>query len=69
VEKTLRQLWDSRAEGPSDRITWAEGEHWSIDAQIEYRNGRKGRLVTDGAHTCIEDAAGRVWFFRRHTDH
>ena len=64
VRMALFELSRREIETPTGFINWSEMNTWSIDAQIEFSNGPKMRMLTDGSHTCLIDEAGRPWFFR-----
>jgi hypothetical protein len=64
VAQTLMQLWRLHIESPEPFIMWAEGNDWSIECVIQFKEGKSVRLVTDGWHSCLEDADGYRWFFR-----
>ena len=66
VGRALTDLLTARAEGMWTVILWSEGNHWSVDATLVFRSGKKGKVLYDGLHVCYETPDGDRWFFRVH---
>jgi hypothetical protein len=49
---------------PAWGIVWDEGTWWSIESAVEFEDGKKGLLITDGLHVALRDHDGKNWFFR-----
>jgi hypothetical protein len=65
IRRMLLQVWLSKTnECCACGIEWDEGTFWSIDAALEFEDGRKGILITDGTHVAMQDHDGRKLFFR-----
>jgi hypothetical protein len=46
-------------------ILWSESTVWGLEASVEYEDGKRGSIMTDGSgHVQVEDREGRFWFFR-----
>ena len=37
---------------------------WSIESTLEFKDGKKGLLITDGEHVAVRDHGGKSCFFR-----
>jgi hypothetical protein len=60
----LEKVWGGRFRSASCQIAWAEFTSWSIEAVVEFQDGKRGRLITDGFHVALQDHAGKIWFIR-----
>jgi hypothetical protein len=45
-------------------MVWAEPTFWDLGATIEYEDGKRSSMLTDGFHVQVQDREGRVWFIR-----
>ncbi len=64
VRAVVLRVWQARFTSADCNIGWAEASLWSVDAAIDYDDGRVGALLTDGSHVRLQDSAGHVWFLR-----
>ena len=65
IRRTLLKVWLSTTlECCACGQEWAEGTFWSIDAALEFADGKKGVLITDGTHVAMQDHDGNKLFFR-----
>jgi hypothetical protein len=64
LKETLRKVWRGKFQGADCRILWDEVVLWSIQSVLEFEDGKKGTLLTDGLHVALQDHDGKVWFFR-----
>jgi len=64
LRETLRKIWRGKFQGAYCRILWDEVVFWSIQSVLEFEDGKKGTLLTDGLHVALQDHDGQVWFFR-----
>jgi hypothetical protein len=65
LQRMLLKVWLSTTlECCSCGIIWDEGNFWSVDAALEFEDGKKGILITDGTHVAMQDHDGRKLFFR-----
>jgi hypothetical protein len=55
----LGMFWDA-----SNYQAWAEVTLWNIEASVEYEDGKRSSLVTDGSHVRVQDPEGKYWFIR-----
>jgi hypothetical protein len=68
VRQVLLRLWGTEVDAPELSIPWAESSWWSIQCRIELKSGESANLITDGWHSCYQNAQGYRWFFRGTTD-
>jgi hypothetical protein len=64
VQQKISLLWLGKFRGVSCRPMWAEGNFWSLEAVVEFEDGRRSRLFTDGVHVALQDHNGNSAFFR-----
>jgi hypothetical protein len=60
----LEKVWSGRFGFMACQIGWAEPTLWSVEAELEFEDGKKGVLITDGWHVALEDHEGNNWFLR-----
>jgi hypothetical protein len=63
VRVALLKLWSLEVDAPQPQIPWAEQTDWTIECRVELKNGKLARLITDGWHSCYQDAEGYRWFY------
>jgi hypothetical protein len=68
AELDLRQrvlkVWKGEFRAGACQILWSEGAVWSIKADIEFGDGKRGSLLTDGVHVRLQAHDGKIWYFR-----
>jgi hypothetical protein len=64
LKETVREVWQRKFQGADCRILWSEMVFWSIKAVVEFDDGKKSVLLTDGTHVALQDHDGKGWFFR-----
>ena len=64
IRKLINSVWHGSFQFASCGILWAEGGLWSIECTLEFRDGKRGVLLTDGVHVALRDHQGKNWFFR-----
>lgn len=64
IPTVLRQVWEGQAEEPACYIAWDEAPLWSIEAVLEFDDGKRSLLVTDGLHVAVQDHEGHSNFMR-----
>jgi hypothetical protein len=64
LPQILKKVWNGQFRSASCAIDWAELVSWSIGAVVEFEDGTRGRLITDGHHVALQDRAGKNWFIR-----
>jgi hypothetical protein len=37
---------------------------WNIRATVEYEDGKKSTMLTDGLHVQVQDREGKYWYMR-----
>lgn len=64
TQTLMRKVWQGSFYGADCGIAWDEGALWSIESTLEFEDGKKGLLITDGIHVALRDHDGKNWFFR-----
>ena len=64
VLQILKKVWTGQFRSASCQIDWAEFTSWSVEGVVEFEDGTRGRLITDGFHVVLQDHAGKNWFIR-----
>lgn len=64
VPKKLERVWNGQFQSAWCHIDWAEVTIWSIEANVEFEDGKEAKLFTDGYHVAFRDHAGISWFIR-----
>lgn len=63
VRATVEKIWSRKFGVGMCQIEWDEGAFWSIQAELEFKDGSKGVLITDGRHVALQDHDGHNRFF------
>ena len=64
IRQELLKVWASMFSEAGNGIFWSESSQGNIEASIEFENGGRGLIVTDGGHVRVQDRAGKSWFLR-----
>lgn len=64
TRQRVKRVWQGKFQVPSCQIDWAEYTFWSIEAVVEFEDGRRSPLITDGVHVALKDHDGNSAFFR-----
>ena len=64
VRATIDKVWSQKFVWMACRIAWDEAALWSIQAELDFEDGKKGVLITDGWHVALQDHDGHNWFVR-----
>ena len=64
MRNLVKRVWPGKFQGASCQIDWDEGTFWSVEAVVDFYDGRKSTLLTDGSHVELEDHNGNRWFLR-----
>jgi hypothetical protein len=64
IREEVQRVWLGVFWTASSFIGWAEGSIWNIDASVEYEDGKRSSLITDGGHVRVQDREGKYWFIR-----
>jgi hypothetical protein len=64
IRLLLWSVWSGQIEESFCGPVWQEMAFWSIESELEFDDGKKGLLITDGGHVAMKDHDGRVWFTR-----
>jgi len=60
----VRKVWNGKFETSTCYVDWAEMTFWTLEARVEFQDGRQGLLITDGMHVVLQDHDGMTWFLR-----
>lgn len=64
LRDAVRKVWQGKFQSVSCYIAWDEGNMWSIEAVIEFEDGKRSELIMDGMHIALQDHDGKSWFIR-----
>jgi hypothetical protein len=64
IKEEVRKVWLGQFHYATCQIEWAEGTMWNIRATVEYADGKKSSLLTDGLHVQVQDREGKYWYMR-----
>jgi hypothetical protein len=64
LRNTVRNVWQGKFRSVSCQIDWDEGAIWSIEAVVEFEDGKRSELITDGTHVALQGHDGKSWFLR-----
>jgi len=65
VQALVSKVWQGNfLDQAACGILWDEMAFWSIESTLEFKDGKKGLLITDGEHVAVRDHDGKNWFFR-----
>ena len=64
LREFVKNVWEGRFQSASCGRTWEEATFWSVEAVVEFEDGKKSELIADGVHVALQDHAGNSWFFR-----
>lgn len=66
IQDEVQKMWRSVFRDGACAIMWSEGNRWNIEAAIEYEDGKRSLIFTDGgAHVQVQDRDGKYWYIRR----
>jgi hypothetical protein len=60
----VRRVWQGKFQSVSCQIDWDEGNIWTIEAVVEFADGIRSELITDGSHVALQGNDGKSYFFR-----
>jgi hypothetical protein len=64
LQQKVRLMWHGKFRSVSCQQMWAEGNFWSLEAVVEFEDGKRSPLITDGVHVALQDHNGNSAFFR-----
>jgi hypothetical protein len=64
IKEEVRKVWLGIFHYATCQIEWAEGSMWNIRATVEYEDGKKSTILTDGLHVQVQDREGKYWYMR-----
>jgi len=65
VRDEVRRAWFGIFWHATSAITWAEYTSWNIEATVEYEDGKRASILTDGGHVQVQDRDGKYWYRSR----
>lgn len=64
LRDTLRKVWQGKFQSVSCQVDWDEETIWTVEAVVEFEDGTRNELFTDGAHVALQGHDGKSYFFR-----
>jgi hypothetical protein len=64
LQKELLKVWNGKFQDVYCYVAWDEGVFWYMEAEVEFEDGKRSLLVTDGSHVALQDHDGKGWYFR-----
>lgn len=64
IRASIVQVWSGLFRHAACYLGWSEGSWWNMEASVEYPNGDRASLLTDGGHVHLKDRHGRILFTR-----
>ena len=64
VRDKIRKVWLGSFHDTMCSIYWDEITPWDLRAEVEFYDGRRIHLLTDGMHVEVEDLEGLYWYLR-----
>lgn len=64
IRDEVRKVWLGIFWFATSSIMWDEGNSWNIAASVEYEDGQRTLILTDGGHVQVQDREGKYWFIR-----
>jgi hypothetical protein len=64
LRDTVRRVWQGRFQSVSCYISWDEATFWTVESVVEFDDGIRSELITDGSHVALQGHDGKSWFFR-----
>jgi len=64
IREEVGKIWLGLFSYVTSSITWDEGNFWNVEVFVEYDDGKRTAILTDGAHAEVEDRRGKYWFMR-----
>jgi hypothetical protein len=62
VRATVQKMWSRKFGWMTCQVEWDEPVLWYIQAELGFKDGNKGVLITDGRHVALQDHDGHNWF-------
>jgi hypothetical protein len=64
TRQEVKRVWQGKFKAAFCQIAWAEATFWSVQAVVEFDDGKRSPLITDGVHVALQDHDGNSAFFR-----
>jgi hypothetical protein len=64
LRDTVRRVWQGKLQSVSCEVDWDEGTTWTVEAVVEFDDGIRSELITDGSHVALQGHDGKGFFFR-----
>jgi hypothetical protein len=60
----VRKVWAGEFQDAYGYQAWDEVTLWTVEAIVDFDDGKESELITDGMHVALQDHDGKSWFFR-----
>jgi hypothetical protein len=64
IRDEVRKVWLGLFTEAYSSIMWSEMNRWNIKASVEFQDGKRTWILTDGIHVQVQDREGKYWFIR-----
>jgi hypothetical protein len=64
IQRELLKVWQGKFQTVYCYEPWDEGAFWFVKAEVEFEDGKRSALITDGMHVALQDHDGKGWYFR-----
>jgi hypothetical protein len=64
IRDEVRKVWLGLFTEAYSSIMWSEMNRWNIKASVEFEDGERTWILTDGIHVQVQDREGKYWFIR-----
>ena len=64
IRDEVRKVWLGLLSEAYSSIMWSEMNRWNIKASVEFEDGERTWILTDGIHVQVHDREGKYWFIR-----
>lgn len=64
LRNSVTKVWKGEFQSADCYIAWDEFTLWSVEAVVDFNDGKQSELITDGMHVALQDHNGKSWFFR-----
>jgi hypothetical protein len=64
TRQRFKRVWQGKFQVAFCQTPWQEAAFWSMEAVVEFEDGKRSTLITDGVHVALQDHNGNSAFFR-----
>jgi len=58
VRDTVLKVWQGKFQSAFCSLPWSEPSWWTSESTLEFEDGKRGTLITDGVHVFLRDHDG-----------